>query len=187
MTSYVSRELLDAAIDLICQSPSVEGSVEMIVRRPAIGEREILQEAELTVEGGLLGDNWPDRWSGKAEHRQRHLDMQVTLMNSRVIDAIADGDRALWPLAGDQLFVDFDLRADNIPPGTKIQVGEAVLEVVAEPHLGCKKFMGHFGQDAVMFVNSDDVRLLNLRGVNAKVIAPGVVTNGGVISKFAPF
>lgn len=187
MSSYVSRDLLDAAIDMIGQSPTVEGNVEMIVCRPAVGERQVLQRAELTVDGGLLGDNWADRWTGKEEHRQRHLDMQINLMNSRVIDAITDGDRALWPLAGDQFFVDFDLGADNLPTGSKIQVGEAVLEVTAEPHLGCKKFMARFGKDAVMFVNADETRLLKLRGINARVISPGVVTNGGVISKLAPF
>ena len=187
MTSYVRRDLLESAIDLIRQSPSVEGNIEMIVRRPAVGEREVLQQAELTVVGGLLGDNWPDRWSGKEQHRQRHLDMQINLMNSRVIDVIADGNRDLWPLAGDQFFVDFDLSEDNLPAGTKIQVGEAVLEVTAEPHLGCKKFMERFGKDAVLFVNSEESRLLKLRGINAKVISPGVVTHGGVISKLAPF
>ena len=113
--------------------------------------------------------------------------MQINLMNARVIDAIASGDRRLWPLAGDQLFVDFDLSADNLPVGSKIQVGDAVLEVTAEPHLGCKKFMARFGRDAVMFVNSDEGKLLKLRGINARVISPGVVTNGGVISKLAPF
>jgi len=187
MTSYVPRNLLDAALELIRQSPADEGTVEMIVCRPAIGEREILQHAELSVEGGLAGDNWTDRWSGKDEHLQRHLDMQINLMNARVINAIANGDRGLWPLAGDQLFVDFDLSADNLPAGSKIQVGEAVLEVTAEPHLGCKKFMERFGRDAVMFVNSDEGKLLKLRGINARVISPGVVTNGGVISKLAPF
>ena len=187
MNGFVSRDLLDATLDLIQQSPSVEGRVEMIVCRPALGEREVLQEAELSIESGLLGDNWSDRWSGKEEHLQRHLDMQITLMNSRVIDAIVGGDRNLWPLAGDQFFVDFDLSADNLSPGTKIQVGAAILEVTEEPHLGCKKFMERFGKDAVTFVNSEEYKLLKLRGINAKVISPGVVTNGGVISKLAPF
>jgi len=187
MASHVSRDLLEAAVDLIRRSPAVEGKIEMIVSRPAVGEREVLQQAELTIENGLLGDSWQDRWSGSQEHRQRHLDMQINLMNSRVIDVITGGDRSLWPLAGDQFFVDFDLCADNLPAGTKIQVGEAVLEVTEEPHLGCKKFRERFGKDAVMFVNSNETKLLKLRGINAKVISPGVVTNGGVISKLAPF
>jgi hypothetical protein len=185
--NYVTRDLLDAAVDLIRQSPSSEGRIEMIVRRPVIGEREVLQQAQLTIEGGLLGDNWSERWSGKEEELQRHKDMQINIMNARVIDVIAGGDQMLWPLAGDQLFVDFDLSLSNLPAGTKLQVGEAVLEVTAEPHLGCKKFKQRFGKDAVMFVNSDEAKLLNLRGINARVISPGVVTNGGVISKLAPF
>jgi hypothetical protein len=184
---HVPRDLLDAAVDLIRQSPSSEGRIELIVRRPAVGAREVLQQAQLTIEGGLAGDNWSKRWSGKEEELQRHQDMQINLMNSRVIDVIAGGDQSLWPLAGDQFFVDFDLSINNLPAGTKLQVGEAVLEVTAEPHLGCRKFKQRFGKDAVMFVNSDEAKLLNLRGINARVISPGVVTHGGVISKLAPF
>ena len=187
MTIHVNRELLDGALDAIRQSPQSDGVVKMIVCRPAVGEREVLPEAELSVELGLVGDNWAARWSGREAQRQRHLDMQINLMNSRVIDSLTAGDMTRWPLAGDQLFVDFDLSEDNLPAGTKIRVGEAVLEVTSEPHLGCSKFKQRFGRDAVLFVNSDLGKQLKLRGINARVITPGVVTNGGVISKLAPF
>ncbi len=183
---HVSRDLLDAAVESIRQSPAVEGRIELIVRRPAIGDREVVDQAMLTVADGLLGDNWRDRWSGAEKELQRHKDMQINLMNSRAIDVIAGGDQSLWPLAGDQLFVDFDLSIANLPAGTKIRVGEAILQVTAEPHLGCSKFKQRFGKDAVMFVNSEEAKLLNLRGINARVISPGLVTHGGVISKLAP-
>jgi len=187
MTAFVTRDQLEKALDFIRQSPATEGRVEMIVCRPAVNEREVLEQAELDVERGLVGDNWGDRSSDRKKHPQRYLEMQINLMNSRVIDVIAGGDRERWPLAGDQLYVNFDLSEDNLPAGTHIQVGDAVLEVTAEPHLGCRKFSQRFGRDAVLFVNSKTGKRLNLRGINARVINPGVVTNGGVISKLAPF
>ncbi len=85
MTGCVARDRLDAAVDFICKSPSAQGRIEMIVSRPAVGEREVLQQDELTIEDGLLGDSWSQRWSGKEQHRQRHLDMQINLMNNQII------------------------------------------------------------------------------------------------------
>ncbi|MBL4820807.1 MAG: MOSC domain-containing protein [Gammaproteobacteria bacterium] len=187
MSNYVSLEILDSAMAVIQGSPAAQGTVEMIVCRPEIGERLVLEEAELDVVEGLLGDNWRSR-GGPAKHNdERHLAMQINIMNSRAIDAIASGERDLWPLAGDQFFVDFDLSAANLPAGTRLEIGTAVVEVTEEPHLGCKKFMQRFGRDAVKFVNSDEGKAIKLRGINARVISPGVVTNGGVISKLAPF
>jgi hypothetical protein len=183
----VSGAALKDALALIRQSPRSSGVVEMIVRRPTVNEREVLQQGELSADLGLLGDNWATSWPARQERHPRHCEMQINLMNSRVIDAICAGDRQRWPLAGDQLFVDFDLSEDNLPAGTKIQVGEAVLEVTSEPHLGCRKFERRFGRDAVLFVNSDTGKSLKLRGINARVLNPGVVITGAVISKLAPF
>jgi len=187
MEQFVSLDRLEDALQTIRLSPSDSGFVEMIVCRPGVGEREVLHEAALSLEDGLVGDNWKQRGAPKVGGDARHLAMQINIMNSRTIDAIANADRALWPMAGDQLFVDFDLSADNLPAGTQLQVGEAVLEVTSEPHLGCRKFKDRFGRDAVAFVNSEIGKNLKLRGINARVIKPGVVTTGGVISKLAPF
>jgi len=187
MTDYVSASILEMALENIQQSPANEGVVEMIVSRPGIGERNVLEQAELSVELGLVGDNWLSRWNEQKRNKDRHFDMQINLMNARTIDVITNGNRELWPLAGDQFFVDIDLSEDNLPAGAKLQIGTAVIEVTAEPHLGCKKFMERFGKDAVVFVNSDLGKSIKLRGINAKVISPGVVTSGGAISKLAPF
>ena len=187
MTNFVSIDILEKALENIEQSPLSEGTVEMIVCRPGIGERSVLEQAELTIEQGLVGDNWLSRWDATKRSMDSYLNMQINLMNARTIDVIANGEKALWPLAGDQFFVDFDLSADNLPIGSQLQIGTAVIEVTEEPHLGCQKFKERFGKDAVTFVNDSELRSRNLRGVNAKVISPGVVTNGGVISKLAPF
>ncbi|MEX0619155.1 MAG: hypothetical protein WDZ76_01720 [Pseudohongiellaceae bacterium] len=177
--SYVSADALDNAIAGIRQSPSDEGVLELIVCRPGVGQRTVLSTAQLTVDEGLVGDNWKARG---LKHGEANPAMQINIMNARSAAAVA-GDRSRWPLAGDQFYVDFDLSDDNLPPGTQVQIGHAVLEITAEPHLGCRKFAERFGKDAVMFVNSDVGKALNLRGINAKVIVPGAVAVGDTIKK----
>jgi MOSC domain-containing protein YiiM len=154
----------------------------MIVCRPRPGERKILQSCELNTTDGLSGDSWKQRGQWKAPHKPANADMQLNLMNLRAITAIA-ADQAQWPLAGDQFYVDLDLGQQNLPPGTRLMIGTAVIEVTAEPHLGCRKFAERFGRDAVAFVNSDQGKLLNLRGINAKVISAGNVAVGDEIRK----
>jgi hypothetical protein len=148
----------------------------MIVRRPAEDGREQLQAGRLSTGEGLVGDNWI---KGRA-----NPDCQLTLMNSRAADLVAAGDRSRWDLAGDQLYVDFDLSDANLPAGTQVQIGaEAVVEVTAEPHTGCEKFISRFGLDAMRFVNSTTGRSLNLRGINTRVITGGEIRVGDRLNK----
>lgn len=182
MSNHVPIEDLENALDDIIQSPAVEGVVELIVCRPAVGERTQLESADLDLDLGLVGDNWKHRGYDKSKGSSANLDVQLNLMNSRTIRVIAK-DQHRWQLAGDQFFVDFDLTPDNVPPGTQLELGSAVIEVTAEPHLGCKKFAERFGMDAAKFVNSNIGKSLNLRGVNAKVISPGSVKTGDSIKK----
>jgi MOSC domain-containing protein YiiM len=165
---------LEAGLEEIRRAPSDEGKVELIVRRPAMDEREALTEAQLDTAAGLVGDDWLSR--------DGHPDRQVTLMNARTIALVAHS-RERWPLAGDQLYVDLDLSVANLPPGTRLEIGSAILEVTAEPHRGCKKFAARFGLDALRFVNSEVGYAHNLRGINTRVVQPGVVRPGDVVRK----
>jgi hypothetical protein len=167
-------EELEAGLDDIRRSPKNEGALELIVRRPSLGERESLTEGELDVAQGLVGDTWSTRGSRRSKDGLAHPEMQINVMNSRVIALVAQ-ERERWHLAGDQLFVDLDLSGENLPPGTRLAVGSAVIEVTLEPHTGCEKFVSRFGVDAMKFVNSPLGRQLNLRGINAKVVQPGVI------------
>ncbi len=174
--------VLEAGLEEVGESPTDSGAVKLIVRRPAIGERETLAVGELSLAEGLVGDNWQHRGSSRTSDGSAHPEMQLNVMNSRVADLVAVGvDR--WPLTGDQLFVDLDLSVDNLPPGTQLRLGSAVIEVTPEPHTGCDKFVARFGLDAVKFVNSESGRELRLRGLNAKVVRPGTVGVGDVIRK----
>lgn len=173
---------LQSCLPMILQSPALAGRVGMIICRPRTGERKILQNCQLNTSDGLLGDNWKQRGQWKAPDKPANVDMQLNLMNLRAITAIA-ADQAQWPLAGDQFYVDLDLSQQNLPPGTRLMIGTAVIEVTAEPHLGCRKFAERFGRDAVAFVNSDQGKQLNLRGINARVISPGQVSVGDEIRK----
>lgn len=177
MERLYSLDQLEANLTGLGASPTGRGSVVMIVRRPQTGEREIVDHAELSVEDGLVGDNWRTR---EYELGSPDPDAQVTLMNSRVIQAITQ-DESRWALAGDQLFVDLDLSAENLPAGTQLAVGTAVLEVTAVPHTGCSQFGGHYGHAALRFVN--DVKPLNRRGVNARVVQAGTIHKGDPITR----
>jgi hypothetical protein len=173
---------LEAALDRICDSPRDGGMLEMIVRRPTIGEREVVEEGELDPAVGLVGDNWSRRGSRRSSDGGPHPEMQLNIMSSRVVALVAQ-DRTRWPLAGDQLFVDLDLSAANLPPGTRLQIGTAVVEVTAEPHTGCGKFVQRFGVDAMNFVNSIAHADLHLRGINAKVVQRGTIRVGDRVTK----
>lgn len=179
---HLTMEQLEAGLDGIRQSPKDEGALALIVRRPQIDEREVLEEAELHPAEGLVGDSWKTRGSSRTPDGSSHPDMQLNIMNSRVIALVAE-DKDHWQLAGDQLFLDMDLSDENLPAGTRLALGSAVIEVTPQPHTGCKKFVARFGPDAMKFVNSHEGRQLHLRGINAKVVQPGVIRVGQVAKK----
>lgn len=176
MEHATADELL-AGLDHIRSAPAERGTVELIVRRPGENERELLDEAVLDAEVGLVGDRW-------------HLgaspvnDAQLTLMNARAAEAVARS-RDRWPLAGDQLFVDFDLSVENVPAGTRVSIGEVVLELTEVPHTGCAKFSARFGTEALKFVNKSPGRELRLRGANARIVTPGTVRVGDAVTKLS--
>ena len=161
---HLTTEELEAGLETIRQSPKDNGVLQLIVRRSRVGEREILDEAELDLVNGLVGDNWKTRGSPLTADGESDPERQLTIMNARAIALVAQCDER-WPLAGDQLYIDLELSADNLPPGTRLAIGSAVVEVTAEPHTGCKKFVARFGLEAMQFVNSPVGRQLNLRGI----------------------
>ncbi|MDP3985086.1 MAG: MOSC domain-containing protein, partial [Acidimicrobiia bacterium] len=114
--------------------------------------------------------------------RSPHPLMQLNVMNSRVIALIA-GDPDRWALAGDQLYIDLDLSVENLPVGTRLSIGSAVIELTELPHRGRQKFSGRFGTDALRFVNSEVGYSLRLRGLNARVVIPGTIQRGDVVSR----
>jgi hypothetical protein len=174
-------EAAEAGLEAVRASPADHGRVELIARRPEVETREVLDEATLDPDVGLVGDNWSAKPSLKTG--APNPEAQLTVMNSRTARLVAGEDRERWALAGDQLYVDLDLSYANLPPGTRLQVGEAVIEVSAEPHLGCGKFLKRFGLDAQKLVNSAVGRELNMRGINTTVITGGVVRTGDAVVK----
>ena len=183
VAKHLTTEELEAGLEEIRCAPHGEGTVELIVRRPAEGEREVLAETELDLEEGLVGDMWKSRGSKRTADGSSHPDMQLTVMSARAVDLVAAGDRERWALAGDQLFVDLDLSEAHLPPGTRLALGSAVIEVTDQPHTGCAKFSARFGAAAHTFVNTKQHRHLHLRGLNARVVQPGTVRSGDAIRK----
>lgn len=179
---HLTMEELEAGLDEIRRAPKDEGVLQLIVRRPATDAREILEEGQLDLVDGLVGDTWNVRGSSRTADGSSHPDMQLNIMNSRATALVAQAkDR--WHLAGDQLYIDFNLSDENLPPGSRLAIGSAVIEVTAQPHDGCVKFVSRFGLDAMKFVNSPVGKELHLRGINAKVVQPGTIRVGDVAKK----
>ena len=181
---HLTTPELEAGLEHVRRSPRDEGRLELIVRRPGVDRREVLPEARLDLAEGLAGDTWRVRSSSRTADGSAHPDMQLNVMNSRAAALVAQG-KERWPLAGDQLYVDLDLSGENLPAGTRLSIGPAVIEVTPQPHTGCRKFVARFGADAMKFVNSDVGRRLNLRGINARVVQPGLIRLGDVVRKMA--
>jgi hypothetical protein len=179
---HLSMTELEAGMEHIRQAPKEHGTLQLIVRRPRDDERDIVDHGELSLSEGLVGDNWKARGSKHTPDGSATLYSQITVTNARCIALLAQSEDR-WALAGDQLYVDFDLSEENIPPGTRLGIGSAILEVSAEPHTGCKKFSARFGVDALKFVNSPEGKRLHLRGINAKVIQSGTIRVGDTINK----
>jgi MOSC domain-containing protein YiiM len=175
-------EELEAGLGEIERAPSDIGTIALVVCRPAADEREELEAGWLDVDDGLVGDSWRARGSRHTPDGGPHLGTQVTLMSARAAALIA-GAPDRWSLAGDQLYVDFDLSERNVPAGTRLALGGALVEVSPVPHTGCAKFRARFGADALRFVNSDAGRALHLRGINVRVIESGTVRRGDAIRK----
>jgi hypothetical protein len=181
-TTHLTTTELEAGLAIVRQSPKAVGTLEMIVRRPRVDGREVLAEGELDLEVGLVGDTWLERGSSRTTDGSAHPDMQLNVINARLLGLVAQ-DKARWPLAGDQLIVDFDLSEANIPPGTQLAIGSAIIEVTAQPHTGCAKFVARFGREAMQFVNSPLGKQLHLRGINARVVQPGTIRQGDAVRK----
>jgi hypothetical protein len=181
------RSLADLTdgLDRIRQSPADEGRVRLIVRRPEIDAREVLEEATLDTDMGLIGDNWSVKPSSATPNREPDWRGQLTVTNWRGMLHIA-GSEGRVPLAGDQLYVDLDIGYENLPAGTRLSIGTAVLEVTDKPHRGCAKFRNRFGPDALRFVNSGEGLLLRLRGINTRILQSGVVHVGDEVGVRRP-
>jgi hypothetical protein len=178
--THRTLEQLQAGLDHIRRAPTIAGPIELIVRRPGLAAREELTEATLDPVAGLVGDNWLVRGSRRTPDGKADPQCQLTIMGTRAIALIA-GERARWPLAGDQLFVDLDLSEASLPAGALVQVGGAVVRISEKPHTGCPKFVDRFGPDALHFVATPDGRALRVRGLNAVVVEGCTVRVGDVI------
>jgi MOSC domain-containing protein YiiM len=169
---HLSLPELERGLAALPQAPKDVGRVAMIVCRRAPGVHEAMESAVLSTKEGLPGDEWNRRGSP-------NLEAQLTVIRKDVAELISNGQ--LLTTSGDNLVVDLDISAENLPVGTRLRVGKAVVEMTALPHNGCKKFAARFGQDAVRFVQAAPTRHLNLRGVHWRVIEAGEVSVGDTI------
>ncbi|HEY0457688.1 MAG TPA: MOSC domain-containing protein [Pyrinomonadaceae bacterium] len=171
---HLTSEEIEAELSEVLESPKDNGTLALIVRRPRTDEREVLDAGELEVEKGLVGDDWLTD--------DQNPEAQIAIMNSRIIELLAQG-KERWKLAGDQLFIDLNLTDENLPAGTRLAIGSAILEVTPKPHNGCRKFVERFGLDAMKFVNSPVGKQYHLRGIYARVVQSGTIRRGDAVKK----
>ncbi len=177
---------LVVGLDDIRSSPTDVGTLELIVARPSVGERQVLDSATLDLAVGLVGDNWLERGSRHTDDGTAILDQQLNVINARLARLVAGDDVDRRALAGDQLHLDLDLSVENLPAGSRLTIGEAVIEVTPSPHTGCAKFTQRFGLDAMRFVNSEVGSALRLRGLCARVVQPGTIRAGDAVTVTRP-
>ena len=180
-THLTETEILDGLVE-VRKSPPNDGLLEAIVIRPASEKRLSLQRCRLSPEGGTEGDAWARGCWLKLPDGSPHPDVQICIMNSRMINLLA-GEKQRWELAGDNLFIDLDLSRENLQAGQLLRIGECVMEITEQSHNGCAKFSQRFGPSALKVVNSPTGKELRLRGIYAKVINAGDVSVGDRITK----
>lgn len=176
---------LERHLENILAAPVDDGIIEKLVCRPEENARHESNSGKLDLDRGLIGDNWKDRGNRHTEDGSADPLAQVTLMNSRVSRAVA-ADEDGWSLAGDQIYLDMDLSSENLPAGSRLQVGEAILEISSKPHTGCAKFSARYGPDALRFVNTGRGKEGRFRGANAFVVESGTINVGDRVRKIGP-
>ena len=182
MPRHLTLDELKAGLPEILASPKDEGTLRAIVIRPARGERRDLASCEISARLGVHGDHWSKGCWKSTEDGRPHPDVQICMMNARWIQLIAQ-ERSNWPPAGDNFFVDMDLTPDNMPPGTRLAIGTAVIGTTDTPHSGCASFIDRYGRDACIFVNTGEGKRLRLRGIYARVVQDGRVSAGDRVVK----
>ena len=185
IVTHLTIEQLDAGLGDIRRSPADAGTLHMIVRRPDVDGREVVDEGSLDAEVGLVGDTWKDRGSTSTPDGGPNPEAQVTIINSRALDLMAQSEDR-WPLSGDQLVIDIDMSKENLPPGTRLSIGSAVIEISEKPHTGCVKFADRFGKAALRFVSTPLAMDMRLRGVNTRVVQSGTIRPGDTVTKIGP-
>ena len=182
MVKHLTKEELQAGLPHILESPQDNGLLEAIVIRPDHGVRRDLQSCEISLALGTHGDHWIKGCHISTEDGKPHPDVQICIMNARCIGLIAQ-ERDRWPLAGDNLFIDLDLRPENLAPGQCLSIGSAIIEISSVPHTACQSFVERYGKAAVVFVSAPKGRAMKLRGIYARVVRDGTVTVGDRVVK----
>jgi hypothetical protein len=180
--TLLERRDFDTSLPDIDAAPADLGRLMRIVRRPAVDQRELVDTARLDPVVGLVGDTWQARGSRATADGSADPEAQLTVISTRVLRAL-EPDESRWPEAGDQLYVDLDLRVDTLPAGSRLAIGDAVIEISAKPHTGCEKFAARFGIDALAWISTPVGKAHRMRGLNARIVEGGTIAVGDVIRR----
>ena len=185
MPRHLTLAELEAGLPEILQAPKDNGTLAAIVIRPEPARTGGTGKLRSQPEAGYAGDNWASGCWKTTYDGAPHPDVQICIMNARCIALIAQ-DRGNWAPAGDNLFIDMDLTPDNVPPGTQLAIGTAVIEITDTPHNGCESFIARYGRDACIFVNTREGKRLRLRGIYGRIVRDGRLAVGDSARKVTP-
>ena len=179
---FRSLSALGELLPRILSAPKDNGTLELIIMRPDHGQRVVPESIDVSANAGLPGDHWVRGTGYALEDGTGNPNAQICMMMASCIQAIA-GDKANWPPAGDNLFIDMDLTPSNMPPGTRFVIGSAEFVVTELPHNGCQAFIDRYGRDACIFVNTGEGKKHRLRGIYARVMRDGTISVGDRVQK----
>ncbi|CAN1577166.1 hypothetical protein MCELHM10_04085 [Paracoccaceae bacterium] len=173
MIDFISPEALTAALPEVLAAPRELGAVRLLCMRPKPNLRSFPDRLTLTRAAGVVGDFEASRpWlvleDGSPDPRN-----QVSIMSARVLDLVwRDGNPRSHP--GDNIACDLDLSHANLPAGTLLQAGTAVLRVSDEPNDGCAKWKVRMGKAAYDWTRAHAA--YRLRGLYCSVEQDGEIT-----------
>lgn len=178
----ITRAELDRAWPDIMAAPKDGAAIEMLCLRPAMGERRFVDEIHVTREEGIPGERWLTQPWMRLPGGQPDPAIQVSFLQRRVLDLVWR-DREGTPHPGDTFVVDMDLSEANLPAGSLLQVGSAVLEVSTVFNNACAKWKKRYGDDALDWVRAYENKEFRPRGVLAKVHRDGVFRAGDRLTR----
>jgi len=173
----ISRADLDAALPHVLDAPKDAAPVAQLCFRPDYGLRTFPERLVLTRAGGIPGERWAKApWMRLADGAPDPR-IQVSILPARIRDLVC-GDR-LHP--GDPVIADIDVTHANMPVGTLLQLGTAVVRVSDAFNDACVKWKVRYGVEAKEWVVAHPE--LRLRGILCSIEQDGEVRLGDVIRK----
>ncbi|MEF3048329.1 MOSC domain-containing protein [Pseudotabrizicola sp. L79] len=178
----VTMAELMAALPQVLAAPKTDARIDGLCFRPAFNQRQFPDSLTLTRDQGVPGERWLTAPWMKLPDGSPDPRIQVSILPLRVMDLVWR-DREGQPHPGDTIVADLDMSEANLPAGTLLQAGTAVVRVSDAFNDACVKWKVRYGKDAKDWVKAPGHPPLRLRGVLCSVEQDGIVRLGDRLRK----